>query len=389
MVSEGIGYICSLVAVLFFGSNFVPVKRFETYDGMFYQWVMCSAIFMWGLMLQLVLMVTDDVFDMSHNSTNVSATDLIADANNRLLLSSKTDDYSVKFFPFAALGGALWSTGNTMSVPVINSIGLSMGLLIWGAANMLMGWATGAFGLFDLEKDDLSNPGLNYAGVSLAVVALGIYSQIKPSLSSQPAATGGLEPLQANGKPFADEETAPRDASGTMLAPEMPMDLAKPEDGQSAARRLGGVIMAIISGVLYGNNFTPPTYMQDKKQGPSKDDVLSYVFSHFTGIFAMSTVWFLVYCVVMKSNPRINPRLVIPGFISGIMWAIANTCWFIANNALDMSIAFPIITSGPGIISALWGVFVFGEIRGRRNYTMLGGSVLLSVTGCVMIAVSH
>ncbi len=37
MVSEGIGYICSLIAVLCFGSNFVPVKRFETYDGMFYQ----------------------------------------------------------------------------------------------------------------------------------------------------------------------------------------------------------------------------------------------------------------------------------------------------------------------------------------------------------------
>ena len=34
---------------------------------------------------------------------------------------------------------------------------------------------------------------------------------------------------------------------------------------------------------------------------------------------------------------------------TGIMWAIANTCWFIANNALGgMSIAFPIITSGPG-----------------------------------------
>ena len=41
-----------------------------------------------------------------------------------------------------------------------------------------------------------------------------------------------------------------------------------------------------------------------------------------------------------------------------------------------------------GIVSALWGVFVFGEIRGTRNYVMLTGSILLSVTGCVMIAAS-
>ena len=88
----------------------------------------------------------------------------------------------------------------------------------------------------------------------------------------------------------------------------------------TAAKRLTGVAMALVAGLLYGNNFTPPTYMQDNLEGPdgnSVTHVLSYVFSHFTGIFAMSTVWFLVYCAVMKSNPRINPRLVIPGFVSG------------------------------------------------------------------------
>ena len=56
------------------------------------------------------------------------------------LLSGRPDPYSVKFIPFAAVGGALWATGNTLAVPAINNIGLSMALLIWGSANMLMGW---------------------------------------------------------------------------------------------------------------------------------------------------------------------------------------------------------------------------------------------------------
>ena len=42
MGSPGIGYLAVAIASVCFGSNFIPVKRYETYDGMFYQWVMCA-----------------------------------------------------------------------------------------------------------------------------------------------------------------------------------------------------------------------------------------------------------------------------------------------------------------------------------------------------------
>lgn len=48
----------------------------------------------------------------------------------------------------AMLGGFLWCTGNMLCGPVINLIGLSMGLLIWGSCNMVCGWASGTFGNF-------------------------------------------------------------------------------------------------------------------------------------------------------------------------------------------------------------------------------------------------
>jgi len=116
---------------------------------------------------------------------------------------------------------------------------------------------------------------------------------------------------------------------------------------------------------------------------------IDYVFSHFCGIFAASTFWFVVYCGVMRGSPLINPRLTLPAFVSGLMWAVAQTSWFLANEALGgVSIAFPIITSGPGIISALWGVFVFGEIQGRRNYVVLCIAILTAVIGCTLIALS-
>ena len=90
-----LGYGCALVSVVFFGSNFVPVKKFETGDGIFFQWVLCTGVFITGLIVNIGLGFP-------------------------------------KFQPWAMVGGAIWCTGNIMSVPVIKMIGLSMGLLIWG-----------------------------------------------------------------------------------------------------------------------------------------------------------------------------------------------------------------------------------------------------------------
>ena len=122
------------------------------------------------------------------------------------------------------------------------------------------------------------------------------------------------------------------------------------------------------------------------KLGPVQP--MDYIFSHFVGIFATSTFWFAAYCCYMRGSPRINPRLTLPGMLSGAMWAVAQSCWFVANDALSVSVAFPIITSGPGIVSAMWGVFVFGEIRGTRNFVALSVAVALSLAGCVLIGVS-
>jgi glucose uptake protein GlcU len=73
---------------------------------------------------------------------------------------------------------------------------------------------------------------------------------------------------------------------------------------------------------------------------------MDYVFSHFCGIFFTSTLWFIVYCIYMRGQPLINPRLTLPGMVSGVMWAVAQTCWFLSNSALSKSVAFPLITSG-------------------------------------------
>ena len=83
------------------------------------------------------------------------------------------------FYPWGALGGAMWATGNVLTVVAIKLIGLSVGLCIWSSSNMLMGWSTGTFGLFGTPVNTVAVPWLNYVGVGLACCALVMYIFVK------------------------------------------------------------------------------------------------------------------------------------------------------------------------------------------------------------------
>jgi len=229
-----------------------------------------------------------------------------------------------------------------------------------------------------------ADPGLlwlNGLGVGLAVVALALYILIKPA--KEPAAFEGG--AGAGGRDELLVQVSASDVIGggggsTVLAGEGHKTTG------AASKRLVGTLMAVLSGILYGNNFTPPNLLLNTHTGPAAP--LDYVFSHFCGIFATSTFWFLVYCAYKRSTPVLYPRVILPGFISGLMWAAAQTSWFVANASLSVAVAFPLITSGPGIVGSLLGVFVFGEIQGKRNYVVLCIAILLAVVGCTLIGIA-
>ena len=145
----------------------------------------------------------------------------------------------------------LWATGNTMAVPIIRRIGLGMGMLVWGTTNMLMGWATG---MAHLDRNSAS-PGLawlNVTGVALALLALALYTLIRPDAANdRPAAMRDELLLQAGG------------AGAGVLGG------AGGETRARRSRRLSGLLMAVLSGVLYGNNFTPPNLLLNTGRGPS------------------------------------------------------------------------------------------------------------------------
>ncbi|KAM6269600.1 transmembrane protein 144 isoform 1-T4 [Porphyrio hochstetteri] len=328
-----IGFTSSAVAVLLFGTNFVPVKKFDTGDGMFFQWILCASIWIVSLVVNLI-------------------------------------QNCPQFWPLAMVGGFLWATGNITVVPIVKTIGLALGLLIWASFNLLTGWASSRFGWFGIDPEEVSRPILNYIGAGLSLLSAVIFLFIKTEVQSSSASLERT-PLLGESSINASEDISD-DSWVNRLSP--------------AKKRLIGCSLAVIAGVFYGSSFVPVLYIKDHGRrnetiytGASQFD-LDYVFAHFSGIFLTSTVYFLIYCVVRKNKPNVYPQAILPGFASGVLWAIANCCWFIANHYLSAVVSFPIITAGPGLVAAMWGVLVFKEIKGMKNY------VLLSVAFCIVLA---
>lgn len=150
-------------------------------------------------------------------------------------------------------------------------------------------------------------------------------------------------------------------------------------------KRILGIVLSIVSGIFYGVNFDPPTYVMD--HGGNQNG-LDYVFSHFCGIYITSTCYFIIYCIVKKNKPEIYPEAILPGLLSGALWACAQICFFVANSYLALVVSFPIIATGPGVVASLWGIFVFKEIQGRRNIMVLCCAFLATFTAVAMITLS-
>ncbi|KAM9376185.1 transmembrane protein 144b [Pholidichthys leucotaenia] len=336
------GITANAVAVLMYGSNFVPVKKVETGDGMFFQWVSCAAIWITSMAGDLVLQ-------------------------------------SPKFCPFAMLGGVIWATANVALVPIIKAIGLALGILISASVNMLMGWASSRFGWFGIATQEVPRPILNYCGAALCLLSGLIFFFVKAEARLR------LNPEMV---PLLITRRMNSDSCGPSSSAFW-MDSIGPK-----TRRLLGLVFAVVVGLLYASSMVPVLYIKSHSSSP--DSVFfgasvydfDYVYAHCCGIFVASTVYFTIYCAVMKSKPRLYSKAVLPGLLSGLMWALGTYCWFLADNYLNSVITFPIVTAGYSLVAALWGCFVFREIKGFANCCVFFLASCVVLTGSIITAIS-
>jgi hypothetical protein len=325
---------------------------------------------------------------------------------------------------------------------------LSLGLLIWGATALLCGWATARFGII-IDVEPVTVEWMNTLGVILCLVALGTYFFVETDATATGASDSDsfpsashfdMESPLTDSTPSHQYDLVSKNTGGSLPSAGDEEEAGYIDSMSPGAKRLCGVLLSVASGLFYGCNFLPPQYLSDHHaEGHSKDlprcvfelccgrwwlvavvvaevqcvcDCIwtaclshhfdrwrmvvacdapchSYVFSHFTGILAAAAVYFSIYCWFMrKSQPFVNPKSVLVGLLVGSIWAGAQICVFFASSNLNQVIAFPIVSSGPGLVGALWGIFVFKEIKGARNLGFIALAFVITIAGVLLIAMS-
>jgi hypothetical protein len=262
-------------------------------------------------------------------------------------------------------------------------------------ANMLVGWGSARFGILGQPQGVVSNSLLNYAGVGTAVVAMVVFAFLKPENLS---AKGGA----ADKGPEYEKLNASTNSYGFELGfdedhePEEKKEASWTDSLTDVQKKMYGIVASVAAGCMYGVNFNPPGYVASHacatggacKYPGMSGDVKDYVFSHFIGIWLMATCFLLAYCVSTKNQPRFSLEAIFPSFVSGLIWASAQVSWFFANSLLGNVVAFPIISIGPGLISAVWGIAVFGELKGAKNLGLVAAAFALIAGASTMMALS-
>jgi glucose uptake protein GlcU len=295
------------------------------------------------------------------------------------------------FYPYAMLGGMMWCIGNTMAVPALKLVSMGLAVALWGGSNMLFGWASGHFGFWGITKETEKVEWISYVGVGFSALGVVVLAFVKKNGDTRRhAGTGLMDEVNGYGTSVTSSIVEPPPSN-----PFERVELGEKEDINDylskRQQRVLGTFLAVAAGCFFGVNFDPPTLLMDEfgersRHGMAKysPNGLDYVFSHFFGIFVTSLVELvcftgfdaLVYLPTIFT-PSPYQDLIVPGFVSGVGWAIGQISWFIANDNLGLVVSFPIICLGPSIVGCLWSVFLFKEIRGVRNYALLLASFII------------
>ncbi|KAM9991620.1 hypothetical protein ACTFIZ_005023 [Dictyostelium cf. discoideum] len=359
-----IGYIGSAAAIIGFGSNYVPVKKYPVGNGLSYAFILSIG----GLCVAFIAMMIHGTF---------------------------------VFSPIGILGGSLWAMANLLIIPIIKLVGLGLGVLLWSSIGIVVGFFSGKFGWLGLEKQIVTHDWMNWLGFVGIVISIFCFFFIKPSLEDDVVdkfknKKGYIDPM--------DNEEFP--ILRGSLNSDGPIKFNKynnnnnnnnggSDESESSTetifdkiptkfKKVAGISMSIICGVLLGVNMIP---MQLWKQNHPEASPFDIIFSQFAGVFLFNAFTFMFYAMIKKS-PQIYPKTVFPSFVSGVMWGIANCGLMISTQNLGYTVGYPISCSGPMIISSLWSVFYFHEIKGTKNLLILCGSFLFLISGIILLAFS-
>eukprot|EP00427_Karlodinium_veneficum_P035116 CAMPEP_0169285746 /NCGR_PEP_ID=MMETSP1016-20121227/58882_1 /TAXON_ID=342587 /ORGANISM="Karlodinium micrum, Strain CCMP2283" /LENGTH=444 /DNA_ID=CAMNT_0009375313 /DNA_START=30 /DNA_END=1360 /DNA_ORIENTATION=- len=438
-----VGLAATFGAAIAFGVQYVPVKKYEIYDGTTFQWFMCNGILFVGVSAALVFEQLDSCSRM------------------------------------VVCGGVLWGISNYLVLPLVKLLGIGLGFSMYHFVNLAVGYVTGRFGLFGVppmsevfpgsyvvcdfgcvlvlisflglifvEQDDHRVPDLEVPlpppivqgidadyremyrrwrlgefraaaenpakldgststrrltatslGIETPSVALGqqysvggfgMYSspsvpepveedqdetqqarQHRDSAKIGPVAEIADECQTKEGMPRSESapvESLDKQQSHSFNVSNRSIDLAEEQAARTWHTKVLGVLLALAAGGICGVQSVPATLYNNSN--PDKPPT-AVIFPQCLGIWLASTVIYLLYASIARFHGWSVPHSVIrPAFFSGCIWAIGFGLMIAGIHELGYSVGYTLDAVGPILVSSLLSIFVFKEIKGRKQLMM-------------------
>eukprot|EP00747_Dinoflagellata_sp_TGD_P086887 gnl/TRDRNA2_/TRDRNA2_163457_c0_seq2.p1 gnl/TRDRNA2_/TRDRNA2_163457_c0~~gnl/TRDRNA2_/TRDRNA2_163457_c0_seq2.p1 ORF type:complete len:443 (-),score=38.54 gnl/TRDRNA2_/TRDRNA2_163457_c0_seq2:14-1342(-) len=417
--------VSAVIAVCFsalgYGSYFVPVKKYDVYDGVIYQWFMCCGIQFGSLSLAL-----------ARNDWTATA-------------MTSTGFYVARE---GLASGLLWVMGNVFANKCVQYFGLG-NYYIWHELTNLGGtFFIGVLGpSFGIPATPPSNVPLAAFGFLCILLAMTPVAFMKPE---EAPAVGDARPADTSLKETAssrdstgsgnnlhalfERPAGELSASGRSLqtvfehqaGSSIPLNqVAQPsfrdtnahtwdgtigrhdldllsgdsrtvgsfgsfgdtaamammqgrrqsaqEEGQlempSSNSWLKGWVLSLVTGVIYALTYAPmlPWRHRLEKAGYKVSGV-DYMFSLTSGIFVFSTIWLLIASGIRKMRRLPMQRSVLrPPMLAGLLWFLGSVCQVYAQVEMPYAIAYCFVCGGGLAVSLCWGIFRFKEATTSHN----------------------
>ncbi|KAJ7986770.1 hypothetical protein DPEC_G00331830 [Dallia pectoralis] len=340
------GFTSLGLSVIGFGTSLCPIKRTETGDGLFFQLVFTNTLQLGSFIVYLIRGCPT-------------------------------------IWTLSLLGGFLFSAGSLTTIPIIKTIGLGMGFLIWSTFSLLTAWATARFGWFGLDQQEVASPTLNYIGTGLATISalISFFIKTKDHACDEERKPLLLSTYQLD---LMDDNSQPYIAGSRRWTEKL----------SPLSRKIIGYSVATFAGLAYGCSYTPIIYIKNNalRNGTVFSEAsqydLDYLFPYMTGINVTTTMVFFGYCMVMKNRPNLPAKCVLPAFVSGGMHFLSQCGFFIACYYLGTAITYPIGAAGPALVSLIWSLFYYKEIGGTKNILLLVAVLVAVLSGVTLITLS-
>lgn len=141
-----------------------------------------------------------------------------------------------------------------------------------------------------------------------------------------------------------------------------------------------GLFFCSLTGIFAGSTMVPLRFNPDK----SATSLISFGI----GAITCNLLILFPYFLIKREFPNFHFKYtVLPGFANGICWSIGMIlATYITMSDLGLTIGYPLCQCAM-IVSSLWGILVFKEIRGWKSLLQFSISILILVPGCILLGI--